>query len=122
MLAVFFGARARHLENVLRFTEAEPDYLVARYLFPRNRQLYINQNQVSVQTSMELFEPNEKGHPTELASWLRQVVQVAPWRRKESGQGVAQPQETIKSEPREKHDDSRYVDAVFQTICSGFRR
>jgi hypothetical protein len=53
MLAVFFGARARHLENTNRFAEAEPDYLITRYLFPRNRKLYINQNQVSIQNSME---------------------------------------------------------------------
>lgn len=47
-LGVFFGLRARHRENTHRPMEAEPDYLVARYLFPNSRQLYINQNQVSV--------------------------------------------------------------------------
>jgi len=112
MLGAFFGARARHLENINRFNEAEPDYLVARYLFPRNRQLYISQNQVSVQNSMELFEPGEKGHPIELAHWLQEVVQVAPWLRK-------QPQQIIVPKPQEKRNDSRSVDAVLQAIYGG---
>lgn len=81
MLGLFLGARARHLENTRRMAEAEPDYLLARYLFPKNRRLYIAQNQVSVQCSMRLFEPHEKGHPVELARWLQDVVRVAPWLR-----------------------------------------
>ncbi len=80
MLGLFLGARARHFENTERMADAEPDYLLARYLFPRNRALYIAQNQVSVQCTMDLFEPGEKGHPTELHSWLRQVVELAPWK------------------------------------------
>ena len=79
MLGIFFGARARHLENLFRLHDAEPDYLVARYLFPQNRWLYIAQNLISVQVSMSLFEPGEKGHPVELAEWLQEVVSVAPW-------------------------------------------
>ncbi len=82
MLAIFLSARARHLENTDRMAEAEPDYLLARYLFPRNRQLYVAQNRVSVQCSMHLFEPHEQGHPVELARWLQQVVYLAPWTRK----------------------------------------
>ena len=78
-LGVFFGARARHLENLFRLADAEPDYLVARYLFPRNRRLYIAQNLISVQVSMRLFEPGEKGHPIDLAGWLQEVVHAAPW-------------------------------------------
>ena len=120
MLAVFFGARARHFENILRHHEAERDYLLARYLFPRNRALYIGQNQVSVQNSMELFEPNEKGHPVELLSWLRQVVRVAPWAPGKSGQSPVQPQEIIPPKPEEKRNGSiRSVDAVFQAIDRG---
>jgi hypothetical protein len=81
MLGLFFGLRARHFDNINRLEEAERDYLVARYLFPRNRQLYVAQNQASVQCSMELFEPGEKGHPTELACWLQDVVRLGPWNR-----------------------------------------
>lgn len=110
LLAVFLGARARHLENVNCFAEAERDYLLARYLFPRNRQLFINQNQVSVTNSMDLFEPEEKGHPIELAIWLKQLVRLAPWRRKQAAQQVREPQE-------KKNGQS--VDAALQEILAG---
>jgi hypothetical protein len=80
MLGLFFGLRARHLENINRFEEAEPDYLLARYLFPQNRHLAIAQHQVSVQLYQHLFEPPEKGHPIELADWLRQVVEAMGFR------------------------------------------
>jgi hypothetical protein len=85
LLGLFVGARARHFENTERFAEAEQDYLLARHLFPNNRCLYIAQNQISVQNSMELFEPGEKGHPTELAEWLQEVVFRAPWRGRVNG-------------------------------------
>ena len=75
MLGLFFGLRARHFENTGRFAEAETDYLLARHLFPQNRYLAIAQHQVSVQNYQDLFEPTEKGHPVELAEWLRQVVE-----------------------------------------------
>jgi hypothetical protein len=125
MLGVFFGLRARHLENVNCLREAEPDYLVARYLFPRNRQLYINQNQVSVQNSMELFVPGEKGHPIELAYWLREVVSKAPWSPKMPGATVLSPNQCLPTVSRgpslpnskEKQNASHAVDAVFQAMC-----
>lgn len=79
MLGLFLALRARHFDNIHRLAEAEPDYLLARYLFPENRYLYISQNQASVQLSMDLFEEGEKGHPVELAAWLREVVLRAPW-------------------------------------------
>lgn len=82
MLGIFIGLRARHYDNIERFSEAERDYMLARYFFPQNRQLYFQQNQISVQVSMNLFEPGEPGHPTELASWLQEVVCAAA--RKES--------------------------------------
>ncbi|MBA3314193.1 MAG: hypothetical protein H0T47_13025 [Planctomycetaceae bacterium] len=84
MLGLFFGLRARHYDNTERFSEAERDYLLARYLFPQCRDLYFGQNQISVQVSMDLFEPGERGHPTELACWLQDVVRLAPWKRKHS--------------------------------------
>lgn len=93
MLGLFLGDRARHFENTDRWDEAERDYLLARHLFPKNRSLYIAQNQVSVQQSMKLFEPDEKGHPVEVADWLRQVVHVAPWTR--HGSAFSQSQEKL---------------------------
>ena len=77
MLGLFLGARARHFENTDRPAEAEADYLLARHLFTNNRQLYFTQHQVSVQRSLELFEPGEIGHPTEVIGWLHEVVAVA---------------------------------------------
>jgi hypothetical protein len=81
LLGLFFGLRARHFDNTDRHAEAEVDYLVARYLFPKNRHLHTGQHQSTVQYAIDLFEPGEKGHPIELASWLQQVVRVAPWNR-----------------------------------------
>ena len=107
MLGLFFGLRARHFENTNRLGEAEGDYLVARYLFPRNRQLYIGQNQASVQCSMELFEPGEKGHPTELACWLQDVVRLEPWNRDRLTQSF----------PERTNDDS--IEAFFIALGAG---
>jgi hypothetical protein len=109
MLGLFVGLRARHLDNSNRLTEAEMDYLLARYLFPRNRQLYISLNQVSVQCSMDLFEPHEKGHPTELLDWLHQYVHVAPW--------VRNPIQ--KTQQQKEKCNGNYVDALFQQIIVG---
>jgi hypothetical protein len=81
MLGLFFGLRARHLSNVNCLREAEPDYLLARYLFPQNRHLHTSQHENAVQYAIQLFEPYEHGHPIELASWLQQVVAIAPWNR-----------------------------------------
>lgn len=71
MLGLFVGLRARHFDNTGRFAEAERDYLLARYLFPQNRHLYNAQVETSIQNSVELFEPFEKGHPRDLAEWLQ---------------------------------------------------
>jgi hypothetical protein len=79
MLGLFLGHRARHLENTGKLEESEPDYLLARHLFPRNRHLHVAQNRISVQCSMGLFEPQEEGHPSGLARWLEQWSDVAPW-------------------------------------------
>jgi hypothetical protein len=115
MLGIFFGARARHLENTARLTECEPDYLVARYLFPRNRHLYIAQNQVSVQNSAELFEPDEKGHPIELSRWLQDLVRLAPWVRKSS----KKPIEDTKKPQEKRNGGIQSVDAALEAIYGG---
>jgi hypothetical protein len=111
MLGLFLGLRARHFDNTHRFAEAEPDYLLARYLFPKNRNLYIHQNRISVQCSMNLFEPHEKGHPVELAQWLREVVYVAPWTRKRI-HNIQQPQEKC-------NGNGSIVDAIIQEVIVG---
>lgn len=113
MLGLFLGLRARHLENTHRMSQAEPDYLLARYLFPTNRYLYIVQNQTSVQCSMDLFEPHEKGHPVELAQWLRDVVRIAPWTRRSQSKSDHNPRQ-----PKEKKDVN-HIDAFFQEIYVG---
>src|SRR5712692_1646703 len=82
LLGLFIGLRARHLENINQYDEAERDHLLPRHFFPQNRYLHIYQIQNSVQSALNLFEPNEKGHPTELAEWLQQVVHVRCCARK----------------------------------------
>jgi hypothetical protein len=109
MLGLFLGLRARHLENIDLWVESELDYLLARYLFPHNRQLYINQNQVSVHCSTRRFEPHEKGHPMDLARWLQDFVRIAPWTRN----NMQEPQ--VKKEKCNGH----YVDTLLQEIIIG---
>jgi hypothetical protein len=79
LLGTFFGLRARHLECIGSYAEAESDFLLARYLFPTNRALHFLQHRRTVQSATELFEPYESGHPVELADFLQQVVRRAPW-------------------------------------------
>ncbi len=84
LLGVFVGLRGRHYEDTDRFALAESDWLLARYLFPRNRHLHSVQIMASVQNGMELFEPDEPGHVVETARWLQEVVRQAPWERQGS--------------------------------------
>ena len=120
MLGLFLGLRARHLENTRRMREAEPDYLLARYLFPENRFLYVAQNQVSVQLSARLFEPGEKGHPIELAHWLQDVVRIAPWTRLPFDSILDQKiPTTIPIQQVKEKKNVSHVDAVFQQIFVG---
>ena len=108
MLGLFVGLRARHLENKRLIAESEPDYLLARYLFPKNRHLHVAQGRISVQCSMRLLEPHEKGHPIELSEWLQEVVRVVPLpqaRFEKSIENVKKPQEKT---------DGNCIDAVFE--------
>ena len=50
--------------------EAKLDYLLARYLFPSNRKLYIDTMAVAIERSGRLFEPGELGSPQSLAGWI----------------------------------------------------
>ncbi|MHB1038445.1 MAG: transglutaminase family protein [Pirellulales bacterium] len=108
MLGLFIGLRARHLENTLRLSDAESDYLLARHLFPKNRCLYIAQNQISVQCSMDLFDPHEKGHPVELANWLQDVVRVAPWSQNTVRRDIYAHQDLKET------SNARHVDAIIR--------
>ena len=74
-----------------------------------------------MEIGLELFDPNEQGHPIELAYCLRKVIQFASPQGKKPNQGVVPSQKAITSRPKEKRNDSHPVDAVFQTICSIFR-
>jgi hypothetical protein len=85
LLGVFVGFRGRHHDDTGRPDLAEPDYLLARHLFPLSRYLHFAQVMASVQNGMNLFEPDERGHPAELAVWLREVADAAPWTRQGFG-------------------------------------
>jgi hypothetical protein len=78
LLGLFVGARARHFENTGRFAEAEQDYLLARYLFPSHRCLYVAQSNISILNSMQRFGPGEEGHPVKLAKLLHEVASFDP--------------------------------------------
>jgi hypothetical protein len=110
LLGLLVGLRARHLENANRMTQAEADYLLARYLFPRNRQLYTNQSRISVLCGMKLFESGERGHPAELAQEVRQVVGIGPSTRKP----IDKPTQIFR-QPKEKTNGS-HVDAIFEQV------
>jgi Transglutaminase-like superfamily len=86
MLGVFIGFRARHYDDTAQSGLAEDEYLLARSLFPQSRNLQFAQIMSSMQNGMDLFEPWERGHPVELASWLREVVRLAPWELRPSFQ------------------------------------
>ncbi len=75
MLGLFFGARARHYNNTDRHEAAESDYLLARWLFPQNRRLYLGQNLESARASFHRFAATEAGHPARMAEWFRQVAE-----------------------------------------------
>jgi len=68
---------------------------------------------------MKLFEPGEKGHLIELAAWLRQVVEVAPWTRRKAapprGGQIGAPTTTRKGECHV----NRCTDAALEAIFGG---
>lgn len=69
-LGTFIGARARHLRDTGNTAEAELDYLLARWLFPNSRRLYIDALGVAVRRGERLFEPGEVGSPLSLGEFL----------------------------------------------------
>jgi hypothetical protein len=114
-LAMFLYTRGRHFEDTERYEDAERDYLLARYLFPRHRRLYMAQTQVSVWRSTDLFEPHEKGHIVGLAEYLDGLIRAAPWAGKPPGKPIKNTQQ-----PKESRN-GLCVDAVLQEIIAGRR-
>jgi hypothetical protein len=83
MLGVFIGLRARHLRDTGRWAEAEADYLLARWLFPNSRKLYVDCMALAVPRGVALFETHELGSPQSLAEAIaeqygRGLVRTAP--------------------------------------------
>jgi hypothetical protein len=71
MLGIFLSLRARHFRDVGKFSLSERDYLLARYLFPANRDIYMNAMGVLVLRGMHLFHMNDSGSPLKLVEWIR---------------------------------------------------
>jgi hypothetical protein len=70
LMGIFVGFRGRHMRDTGRLDEAELDYLLARYLFPSSRSLYIEAIAAAVQGSDRLFDARETGSPQSLANWI----------------------------------------------------
>jgi hypothetical protein len=80
VLGSFVGLRARHILDVGRkqgneaaMLESEPDWLLARQLFPSNRVLYNQQLFVSCIRADSLFERYEAGHPNTHGQCLDEI-------------------------------------------------
>lgn len=69
-LGVFVGLKARHMRDIGQVEEAQADYLLARWLFPNSRRLYIDSMALTVPYGVKLFDPGEIGSPESLAEWL----------------------------------------------------
>lgn len=67
MLGAFLGLRGRHMRDSGRLEEAERDYLLARWLYPNSRQLYIDGMGPAILRGETLFESGEVGTPRSLA-------------------------------------------------------
>lgn len=80
MLGAFLGLRGRHMRDTGRSQEAEADYLLARWLFPNNRRLYIDLMGQAVPRGAALFEPGEVGSPQSLGEWLADEYGCGPMR------------------------------------------
>jgi hypothetical protein len=70
MLGVFVGLRGRHMRDTGRWRDAARDYLLARWLFPNSRWLYVDAMTLSVGHGSSLFAPGEVGSPQSLAEML----------------------------------------------------
>jgi hypothetical protein len=82
LLGAFISLRARHVQDVgkscgdeSKILRSEPDWLLARQLFPANRVIYKNQMVVSTMRGDALFEPHEAGHPNTYKACLVEIQQ-----------------------------------------------
>ncbi len=80
VLGSFVGLRARHIRDVgmyerseAKIIASEPDWLLARQLFPVNRVLYRDCLAVTTMRGDQLFEPEEVGHPNTYAARLAEL-------------------------------------------------
>ena len=72
MLGIFLSVRASHFAAVHLLSGAELDFLLARYLFPRNRILYTSQMEASTECGLRMFNWGESGHPANVGRRLRE--------------------------------------------------
>jgi hypothetical protein len=72
-LGLFVGFRARHMQDSGNLIEAEKDYLLARYLFPTNHQLYFKGTGATLLRAAEMFAPDEEGAPLYWADCMEQL-------------------------------------------------
>ena len=70
MVGAFVGLRGRHMRDTGRWDEAERDYLLARWLFPNSRRLYVDSMALAVPRGARLFVPGELGSPESLMDGL----------------------------------------------------
>ncbi|MEX2173840.1 MAG: transglutaminase family protein [Pirellulaceae bacterium] len=80
MLGTFVGMRARHFQDLGKqacredlILASEPDWLLARHLFPTNRAIYKHQVVVSAMRGDALFDSDEAGHPSTFAGCLDEI-------------------------------------------------
>lgn len=106
LLGAFVGLRARHLRDVAMsgdyetILQSEPDWLLARQLFPQNRLLYKEQMAVASVRGFSLFDPSEAGHPSTYADCL---VEIA-----------CQKFDALRRQPNRGFVNIEYVDWAFQ--------
>ncbi|MDX1944147.1 MAG: hypothetical protein SFU86_01970 [Pirellulaceae bacterium] len=80
VLGAFVALRARHCADVGKAQNAddlvvatEPDWLLARHLFPKNRGIYKNHLAIATMFGDNLFDPDEQGHPNSYARMLQSL-------------------------------------------------
>lgn len=105
LLGVFVSLRARHLQDVGNqqhredlVLASEPDWLLARQLFPSNRAIYKHQMVSSTMRGNSLFLPHEVGHPNTFVLMLDEID-----RSRASGQQFVQ--QTFTTPPHQAIDD-----------------
>jgi hypothetical protein len=114
MLGVFVGLRARHLQDLGKqagredlMLASEPDWLLARSLFPINRAIYKHQMVISAMRGDMLFQSDEAGHPSTFIGCLEEVRRS----RAKSGYMRGTPQ------PTESHAlQADAIDELFSTM------